>query len=839
MRQIRCNAVARRVVTPRKFTWAVSATILLALALAAPTRALQMGTVNFSVVLTGLGPSDTWCMQGTYGNSSVDVFGNSVNLGAQAAGMVCNGSGATTTVQCVSYPSGGVFDFQGTIAVLFDSPSTASFIIDQTTATGTIPQSVGSTVGYTFDGRAAGSGPPPGGMPGCNIVPANLYATGTGAINAFQSVATPTGADVAVASTATYFNPISGQSVDVPVSINFNAIGEPGDTTVTATSNSSAILASNFQASVDGFQAAFLDIRTTAAVTPPITICTDYPDADDDGFIDGTSVPETSLRFLHGEGNPLTFVDRTVSQDVSANQICAQVDSLSPFVTVVSKCGNGQLDGSETCDDGNGASGDGCSSSCQVEPGYACDTPGSACTFVCGNSTVNSSETCDDGNTTAGDGCSATCQLESGWQCSTPGQPCTFVCGNGQVDASEECDDGGVVPGDGCSPTCKIEACHQCSGQPSACTPQTGTSCDDGDRCTTADTCNNGTCAGTAVQCHAAGQCFDVGTCNPLNGVCSNPLRANGSSCDSGDGCVSGDACQSGQCQAMVCPSVDAEIAAGKPVNVTIGNKATSVIKKVSVTVRNADSVDRTIALDVSSSDCPAGIASLPDFDTSTTSADTSAVIKAGKTKKAQIALAIYPADFTSFNYKAPKRCTLTVTAATVIPDGSNDSTPSNNVALLELNVVDKHDAEQTSVHETTVASAPPVVFTIPSGKSTLVKTLTAKIGNADYRPTAESPGDDISLSASSSCAGLRLATPICTKSTSSDDAIVKGAKTASCKISATADSATISTPNKLSPRRCTVTLTAAGPSDPEMAPLDPSNNVTNLVVDVLDKHDY
>ena len=37
-------------------------------------------------------------------------------------------------------------------------------------------------------------------------------------------------------------------------------------------------------------------------------------------------------------------------------------------------CGNGVLECGEECDDGNDASGDGCSDACVVEEGYLCDT---------------------------------------------------------------------------------------------------------------------------------------------------------------------------------------------------------------------------------------------------------------------------------------------------------------------------------------------------------------------------------------------------------------------------------------------------------------------------------
>ena len=53
-------------------------------------------------------------------------------------------------------------------------------------------------------------------------------------------------------------------------------------------------------------------------------------------------------------------------------------------------------------------------------------------------------EQCDDGNMVSGDGCSATCQIEPGFVCPMPGQPCvsTVVCGDGRIDGSEQCDSG-------------------------------------------------------------------------------------------------------------------------------------------------------------------------------------------------------------------------------------------------------------------------------------------------------------------------------------------------------------------------------------------------------------
>ncbi|MDB4961277.1 MAG: Multiple EGF-like-domain protein 3 precursor [Myxococcales bacterium] len=112
-------------------------------------------------------------------------------------------------------------------------------------------------------------------------------------------------------------------------------------------------------------------------------------------------------------------------------------------------CGDSTREGAEQCDDGNTASGDGCSSACTTE-----------IAMTCGDSSTTGTEQCDDGNTTDGDGCSAMCQTE------TP----TEDCGNGMLDGSEGCDDGDITAGDGCSAACAVETGYTCVGEPSVCT---------------------------------------------------------------------------------------------------------------------------------------------------------------------------------------------------------------------------------------------------------------------------------------------------------------------------------------------------------------------------------
>jgi len=124
------------------------------------------------------------------------------------------------------------------------------------------------------------------------------------------------------------------------------------------------------------------------------------------------------------------------------------------------------LVGTETCDPPN--VGLGCNASCQLEPGSVCAPPPAVANPTapaqchktsCGDGTKEGSEACDDGNTADGDGCSGACTFEP--DCST--SPCSSKCGDGMRLAAEMCDDGNARDGDGCSHECKPEPGYACT----------------------------------------------------------------------------------------------------------------------------------------------------------------------------------------------------------------------------------------------------------------------------------------------------------------------------------------------------------------------------------------
>src|SRR6185436_4235476 len=103
---------------------------------------------------------------------------------------------------------------------------------------------------------------------------------------------------------------------------------------------------------------------------------------------------------------------------------------------VVGKCGDGTKQLLESCDDGNGIGGDGCSASCTVEaPCWSCSGTPSVCVPV-------------DGNACASDGNVCTADVCSGGACTHPAANAGSVCRApaAACDAPEVCD--------GTSPAC-------------------------------------------------------------------------------------------------------------------------------------------------------------------------------------------------------------------------------------------------------------------------------------------------------------------------------------------------------------------------------------------------
>jgi len=74
--------------------------------------------------------------------------------------------------------------------------------------------------------------------------------------------------------------------------------------------------------------------------------------------------------------------------------------------------------------------------------------------------------------------------------------------------------------------------------------------------------CTNGVCTDlcAGVTCTGSDACHDAGTCDAQTGICSDPVKPDGATCDDGNTCTRADVCTAGSCDgaAVSCPSPQA-----------------------------------------------------------------------------------------------------------------------------------------------------------------------------------------------------------------------------------------------------------------------------------------
>ena len=160
---------------------------------------------------------------------------------------------------------------------------------------------------------------------------------------------------------------------------------------------------------------------------------------------------------------------------------CVTNDAAPPAPT----CGDGRIGEKEGCDDGNAKSGDGCSATCSVEPGWVCPTAGLRCQAAkCGDGIIAGVEECDYKAGAPVVGCDATtCRIDPGFDCDPKTLTCnTVACGDGKVQRGETCEDGNTLPFDGC---------FNCLKEPSCVNGVCKASCGDGQRFA-AEACDDG-----------------------------------------------------------------------------------------------------------------------------------------------------------------------------------------------------------------------------------------------------------------------------------------------------------------------------------------------------------
>ncbi|MFT7580677.1 MAG: cysteine-rich repeat protein, partial [Myxococcota bacterium] len=349
----------------------------------------------------------------------------------------------------------------------------------------------------------------------------------------------------------------SGAPVTVTVPVTNNGTADSGDGVFTLGTNlpgGVSYVAGSFK--VDGANPPGGAVNAANALTTGV----DLP------VLDAGSTQLLSFQ-VAVSGTPTTTeiaIDPTIEfgNSTCANVTTAWTWSPTPVQIPVAVCGDGVVQSSESCDDGNTGGQDGCGATCQVEYGYTCGgTAGTDghCTASCGDGKLAlGTEACDDGDANGLDGCSATCTRERGYLCSanpqgvgTPANPdtvCTASCGDGIIAlGTEDCDDGNTGGRDGCSASCAPEAGYTCGANPSGLgTPAAPDSvcaatCGDGVIALGTETCDDGNDAGSD-GCSAACDIEYGYACDGAAGSTSHCTAT----CGDGDRAVGAEACDDG-----------------------------------------------------------------------------------------------------------------------------------------------------------------------------------------------------------------------------------------------------------------------------------------------------
>ncbi len=223
------------------------------------------------------------------------------------------------------------------------------------------------------------------------------------------------------------------------------------------------------------------------------------------------------------------------------------------------KCTHEPIQG--PCDDGDKCtSQDSCATGKCVGIQVSCDD-GKQCTkdhcvptFGCSYQLLNG-VSCDDGNDcTSADHCKSgaciggkdVCGCHSDADCASDKCASKYVCDKAAVPYTCTAAKGHAKKCSDADP-CTVDACDGKTGACSHAPAPTGSSCNDGDKCTLDERCKGGKCVGTAKQCDDKNPCTKD-HCATATGACHNlPLGA-GSACDDNDACTHSTTCTAGKC---------------------------------------------------------------------------------------------------------------------------------------------------------------------------------------------------------------------------------------------------------------------------------------------------
>lgn len=249
-----------------------------------------------------------------------------------------------------------------------------------------------------------------------------------------------------------------------------------------------------------------------------------------------TAAGTVSGSTLHFSRFGVIAVGCTTAADCNDNNVCTS-DSCNGSGKCVVTPASGACSDGNACTEGDRCNGGTCESGATV-----------ACNPVCGNGNIEGSETCDDGNAASGDGCTA-CAVDAGWSCAGSPSVCTPPVASG-----DDVDGDGYASSNDCIDTwaayCgKYAGLKACSARNQACNDyqtcvaiQDPATCAATPGCYFLQICHNYVCATGAGNCDLVyPSCPSDGSApaSPRTGYRPEDIHPNA-------GSVSTDVCQDG-----------------------------------------------------------------------------------------------------------------------------------------------------------------------------------------------------------------------------------------------------------------------------------------------------
>jgi hypothetical protein len=294
-------------------------TLLLVLSVVAlsPTLALAAtaGTGTATVSLTSLLSSPKVSVTAdfdgaipTFSASNVALSGVNIATGANfSVPFSAGASGSFTAVGTISCPATGCATLPGTFSFVgvLSNITTASF-------------PAGSL--YTFDGSVSCTG---------NVV-TGINCTGPFALNSFSVEGLGTGSSVTASGDESFTDPSLGTTRSYSWEVTCGGVTVGGDVSVAGLSKVRGALPAGISTAAAGFRGLYFDASSTATFTSA-RVCIEV-DMDEDGIVDGTSIPVSALVILHLESG--AFVAKP-GFDLLGFACADGLTSLSPFVLAV------------------------------------------------------------------------------------------------------------------------------------------------------------------------------------------------------------------------------------------------------------------------------------------------------------------------------------------------------------------------------------------------------------------------------------------------------------------------------------------------------------------------